>query len=41
MAQLRLAVGTTGSYLLTARDDARLLAQMTLAEQNGAGWSWS
>ena len=36
MTQLRLAVGNTGSYLLTARDDAHAFyAQMTLAEQHG------
>jgi hypothetical protein len=36
MTQLRPAVGTTGSYLLTARDHAHsFYAQMTLAEQHG------
>ena len=36
MTQLRLAVGNTGSYLLTARDDAHAFyAQITLAEQHG------
>ncbi len=36
MTQLRPALGTTGSYLLTARDDAHAFyAQMTLAEQHG------
>jgi hypothetical protein len=36
MTQLRPAVGNTGSYLLTARDDAHAFyAQMTLAEQHG------
>lgn len=36
IAQLRPAVGATGSYLLTARDDAHAFyAQMTLAQQHG------
>ena len=36
MTQLRPAGGTTGSYLVTARDDAHTFyAQITLAEQHG------
>jgi hypothetical protein len=36
MKQLHPAVGATGSYLLTARDDAHAFyAQMTIAEQDG------
>jgi hypothetical protein len=36
MTQLRPAAGTTGSYLLTARDDAHTFyTQITLAEQHG------
>ena len=36
MTQLRGAVGATGSYLLTARDDAHAFyAEMMLAEQHG------